>query len=292
LLENTNSENSYAEGPGLVGGKTDHPLNFTIFARDADNRPVRTGGDPFVVNIKGPERVSPKVVDNNDGTYAVEYAVTTPGDYTVDVTIHDRPIKGSPYHPHIKPAADASKSYAEGPGLGPEIVDNEPAQFTIHAVDRFGQPRKDGGDPFEVKVKGPDGEETPRVIDNGDGTYGVTYNPNKPGPYVVDVTLEGKRIKDAPFRVNCKAGTDTSLTTLTTFQFTVQTKDKHGANKNFGGDSFEVVANGPAAVSVRTQDNSNGTYTAIYTLPQRGTYKFNIKLNGKEIGSSPLTQSF
>jgi hypothetical protein len=41
--------------------------------------------------------------------------------------------------------------------------------FTIHGVDTEGNPRTDGGDPFEVNVDGPS-QVVPKVTDNNDGT--------------------------------------------------------------------------------------------------------------------------
>jgi hypothetical protein len=290
LIELGNSGKSWAEGDGLTGGKTDHPLHIKIHSVDGDGNPVRAGGDPFQVKISGPENHSPPVKDNSDGTYDVVYSVGTPGDYTVHITLHDHDIKDSPFHPHVKPAADASKSYAEGPGLI-EAFDNEPAHFTIHAKDKNGNPRTDGGDPFEVKISGPE-QVTPKVVDNNDGTYSVTYEAGKAGPYTIDVTLEGKHIKDAPFHVNVKEGTDASNSGFAVFSFTVQSRDKHNRNKTFGGDSFEARIAGPAHVDVKTTDHNNGTYSGSYSLTQRGSYTLNVLLNGKDITGSPLKQEF
>lgn len=290
LLEAANAGKSWAEGDGLTHGKTDHPAHFRIHAVDADGNPLNKGGDPFVVKITGPENVSPSVVDNGNGTYDVTYNAGTPGKYNIDVTLHGSNIKDAPFHPFIKPSADAGKSYAEGPGLH-EAWDNEPAHFTIHAVDKNGNPRNDGGDPFEVKIDGP-APVNAEVVDNGNGTYSVTYHPDVPGPYTINVSLEGSHIKDSPFHVTAKSGTDAGLSGFTSFSFVVQTRDKHGQNKNFGGDKFDVSISGPASVDVHTRDNNDGTYSANYTLNQRGTYTISIKLNGQNLGSSPLTQSF
>jgi hypothetical protein len=290
LIEQGNAGKSFAEGPGLHAGKTDHVNPFRITSVDADGKPVTTGGDPFEVSITGPETVHPTVKDNGNGTYDVEYSVGTPGDYTVNVSLHGKPVKDAPFHPHIKASASADQSYAEGPGLE-SLVDNEPGVFTIHAVDKNGQPRNDGGDPFEVSIQNPDGsEQKPHVVDNNDGTYTVTYDPKDPGDYNVHVNLEGSPIKNTPVKVHCKSGTDAGLSGFTVFQFTVQTRDKHGNNKTFGGDDFRVTISGPASVEVHTNDNNDGSYAASYALTERGSYAIAVHLNGKEVGGSPFRQ--
>jgi uncharacterized protein with FMN-binding domain len=285
-MENANSGKSYAEGPGLTAGKTRKPNNFTIHAVDGDGKPVTSGGDPLQVSISGPEKVTPKFTDNKDGTYSVVYQVESPGDYKIDVTLHDQPIKDSPFHPHIKWNVDPNKSYAEGEGIE-ELWDNKPTGFTIHAVDYDGNPRTDGGDPFVVKIKSPSETINPHVVDNKDGTYSVTYAAQKTGPVTIEVTLEDQPIKDAPFHLDCRSGTDHTTTGFSNFTFTIQTRDKHGSNKTFGGDEFKVQASDPS-IQVQTKDNNDGTYTASFAIGKKGSFKFNVFFNGRELAASPL----
>jgi len=289
-MEAANAGKSWAEGPGLVGGKTGRHNPITIHAVDADGKPLNKGGDPFKVKVSGPETHNPQVKDNGDGTYSVDYVVATPGNYKVDITLHDQSIKDSPFHPLIKPDVDPQYCYADGPGLK-NTVDNEPAHFTIYARDGDDKPKTEGGDPFVVKIDGPE-PTTAQVVDNGDGTYSVTYHPNVPGKYKINVTLEGTNIKNSPYTADCKAGTDAGNSGFTNFSFVVQTRDKRGQNKNFGGDKFEVSISGPSQIKVNTKDNNDGTYSANYNLDKKGSYSVKVTLNGKEISGSPFTQAF
>jgi hypothetical protein len=285
-MENANAGKSWADGDGLTHGQTKKPCKFQIHSVDGDGNPVASGGDPFKVSITGPENVSPKFVDNKNGTYDVEYTVQTPGDYKIDVTLHDSPIKDAPFHPHIKWSVDPNQSYAEGEGIR-ELWDNKPTGFTIHAVDYDGNPRTDGGDPFVVKINSPNESIVPKVVDNGNGTYSVTYAAQKTGPVEISVTLEDQPIKDAPFHLECKSGTDHTTTGFSNFTFTIQTRDKHGNNKTFGGDEFVVTPN-QAGIQVSTRDNNDGSYTASFALGTKGDYSFKVAFNGKELAASPL----
>jgi hypothetical protein len=89
------------------------------------------------------------------------------------------PIKDMPRTINVKATPAAGKTWADGPGIeSGKVFDNEPTYFTIHAVDHDGKPRTDGGDNFDVKINGPQPRSSPEVIDNGDGTYTVKYEPD------------------------------------------------------------------------------------------------------------------
>jgi uncharacterized protein (DUF2141 family) len=289
-MEVANAGKSWAEGPGLVEGKTTRNNPFTIHAVDGDGKPVPHGGDPFVVGISGPSSSPADIKDNGDGTYSVNYVVDTPGDYTVDVSLHGQPIKDSPFRVLIKPNVDPNFSYAEGPGLE-GAVDNEEAHFTIFARDGYDQPRTEGGDDFTVVIDGPE-PVTVNVVDNGDGTYAVSYLPLVAGDYVIHVNLEGQPIKNSPHSVKVTEGIDLQNTGFTTFSFTIQTRDKNKQSRTFGGDLFQVDSTGPAVLDIQTTDNQDGSYTASFTPPLPGEYSFIVKFNGRELNSKPLTLNF
>jgi uncharacterized protein (DUF2141 family) len=289
-MEVANPGKSWAEGPGLVEGKTTRSNPFTIHAIDADGNAVPHGGDPFVVGISGPSSSPANIKDNGDGTYSVDYVVDTAGDYVIDVSLHGLPIKDSPFKVLIKPNVDPNFSYAEGPGLE-GAVDNEEAHFTIFARDGYDQPRTEGGDDFEVIIDGP--ERVPvKLVDNGDGTYAVSYLPVIAGDYVIQVNLEGQPIKNSPHSVKVTEGIDLENTGFTTFSFTIQTRDKNKQSRSFGGDLFQVDASGPAALDVDTSDNGDGSYTARFIPPLPGQYEFVVTFNGRKLTSKPLILNF
>jgi len=261
-------------------------------ARDPEGHPRTDGGDNFVVTVDGPVHVTPHVHDNGNGTYDVTYQPEEPGDYQVNVKLDDKPVANLPVTVHIRPTPSAHHTFAAGPGLTPgQVFDNEPAQFIIHAKDPKGNPLSQGGDLFKVDISGPAHIE-PVVVDNNDGTYTVTYNPNEVGDYKVDITLDGNHIKDAPHHITIKEGTDAGLSGFGSFTITVVAKDKKGVPKTFGGDLFEVTITGPAEhIDVYAYDNDDGTYTAAYTLIGSGHYKVEVRLNNKNIEGSPFKQN-
>jgi len=296
LMENANARQSYAEGDGLTHGQTKHPLSFTIFSVDADGNRIKEGGDPFEVKITGPQPVNPKFTDNRDGTYSVVYEVEKPGTYTINVDLHGSPIRDSPFHPKIKWSCAAGRSYATGEGVTDgKVFDNKPTQFTIHAVDHEGNPRIDGGDPFVVKIGGPQEPNIHAdVVDNHNGTYTVSYAPDKTGPIKIQVSLEGNQIKDAPFSIGVLSGTDPANSDYKNFTVTVQARDKHGNPVILPLDTLTLQQTnaGVPNPNITYTNNLNGTYTATITFSAAGAYQFNVFLNGQPIGTSPFQLSY
>merc|ERR1712232_886714 len=216
---------------------------------DSDGSPVKTGGDPFQAVVSGPEDVGQvPLTDNGDGTWDGSYTVQQPGHYTVEVTVNGEQVAESPYKVLIQGAAPG-ESWAEGPGLEGGQQGRE-GVFTIHGVGPDGTALKEGGDPFQVKISGPEDIEAP-VQDNGNGTYEVRYTPERYGDYSIDVTLFDESIKDSPFTVAIKPKPDASQCWAEgpglveawdnePASFTIHAVDEDGNPRTDGGDLFDV----------------------------------------------------
>jgi len=145
-------------------------VSFTIVARDAFDSPLSSGGDPFVVGVRGPSHAHARVTDTGDGRYAVEFKLSTSGTYSVCVSLHGAKVAGSPIAlfvqrpqpsaphcvlqsvqaqascmPPVQAQAQAS-SYAHmhASGAKPDahlvVQAREPTRLTIAFRDAFGQP--------------------------------------------------------------------------------------------------------------------------------------------------------
>jgi len=163
-----------------------------------------------------------------------------------------------------------------------------------------------------VEVLGPD--ESPvdvKIVDNKDGTYGVTYHPEDPGKYRVDVILRGNNplyydhVGNSPVVVDAAIGIDPSKSlvfgpgvedgVLNTkpAEFFIQPKDKDGKNVDSHHDekTFEIKVtdqNGNQIDSPIT-DNGDGTYKVVYEPTGVGRHKVDVRLKGKPVGNTPVS---
>jgi len=107
-------------------------------------------------------------------------------------------------------APDPAHTVAEGKGLE-EATPGEPAPVHVKTFDDQGNPVPVGGAKVGAALRPTDakGDEAPVVADvkdNGDGTYDLSYVPEKSGPHDLDVALDNKPIAKSPFKVDVGAG--------------------------------------------------------------------------------------
>lgn len=298
---------SYAEGPGLADGnrtRQNKPSQFTIFAVDRNGKRKTTGGDLFDVHIEDPlfDQLKVEVVDKGDGTYDVFYQAKEPGINEVAMFLRNRAtplaydhIKDSPKGVNILLGTDPKSCTASGPGLQDGIEDTEPAEFTIQARDRNGNPIKYGDEPFVVKVRDPNGQPVPvDVKDNGDGTYGVVYRPDVDGPHTIEASLDDIPLKDMPKIVQVVPGAWAGTTRIETVHFKIQTCDKRGKKLTVGGQPPKTaVAANNKPVTLKEVDNNNGTYDYQYAPKEAiGTvYTISSTIKGNNLLGSPFQQT-
>jgi len=293
---------SNAFGPGLQEAIVGEPANFTIQARNKKGDKIPHGGHAFDVEVLGPadEPVDVKIIDNKDGTYAVSYHPLEQGRHRVEVVLRgENPlfyehVANSPFIVDADVGTDPSQSLVFGPGVEDGVLNTKPATFTIKARDRGGQDTGKGGDPFEVRITDQNGKalDAP-IVDNGDGTYNVSYEPTGTGRHKVDVRLKGKPVGNTPVSVNVKEGASYEHTGIESFSFLIRTKTKANKEKKEGGEVFDVaVRKGHEEIkTVKIQDVGDGTYSVTYTLPTTGDYNVEVKLNGHHIKGSPYKHS-
>uniref|UniRef100_A0A452EUB7 Filamin B n=1 Tax=Capra hircus TaxID=9925 RepID=A0A452EUB7_CAPHI len=274
-------------GPGLGSGVRARVLqSFTVDSSKA-------GLAPLEVRVMGPRGlVEPvNVVDNGDGTHTVTYTPSQEGPYMVSVKYADEEIPRSPFKVKVLPTYDASKVTASGPGLSTYGVPASlPVEFAIDARDA-------GEGLLAVQITDQEGKPKRAIVhDNKDGTYAVTYIPDKTGRYMIGVTYGGDDIPLSPYRIRATQTGDASkcLATGPGIASTVKTGEEVG----FVVDA-KTAGKGKVTCTVLTPDgteaeadvieNEDGTYDIFYTAAKPGTYVIYVRFGGVDIPNSPFT---
>lgn len=272
-------------GPGVGSGvRANIPQSFTVDCRKA-------GVAPLAVAVTGPKGIAEpaKVTDNGDGTHLVSYTPSVEGQYSVAVKYAEEDVPRSPFKFRVLPTHDASKVRASGPGLTNGVPASFPVEFNIDAKDA-------GQGQLSVLITDPDGKPKQASIhDNGDGTYRVSYIPDRTGRYTIVIKYGGDDIPASPYRVRATATGDASKCTVSgpgvgpTVAIGAElglVVDAKGAGK--GKVSCVVVQPDGSEVEAEVLENEDGTFDIFYTAPAPGNYVIYVRFGGENIPRSPF----
>ncbi|XP_059185463.1 LOW QUALITY PROTEIN: filamin-B [Centropristis striata] len=272
-------------GPGVGSGvRANIPQSFTVDCRKA-------GAAPLSVAVTAPKGVAEPVAvtDNGDGTHLVSYTPSGEGPYSVAVRYAEEDVPRSPFKFRVLPTHDASKVRASGPGLTSGVPASFPVEFNIDAKDA-------GQGQLSVLITDQDGKpKQPTIRDNGDGTYGVSYIPDRTGRYTIVIKYGGDDIPASPYRVRATATGDASKCTVTGAGVgpTVAIGEELGLVVNAkaagkGKVSCVVVQPDGSEVEAEVMENEDGTFDIFYTAPAPGNYVIYVRFGGENIPRSPF----
>ncbi|XP_053303290.1 filamin-B [Pleuronectes platessa] len=272
-------------GPGVGSGvRCNIPQSFTVDCRKA-------GVAPLAVAVTAPKGVAEpvEVKDNGDGTHSVSYVPSVEGPYSVAVKYAEEDVPRSPFKFRVLPTHDASKVRASGPGLTSGVPASFPVEFNIDAKDA-------GQGQLSVAITDQDGKtKQPSIQDKGDGTYGVSYVPDRAGRYTIVIKYGGDDIPASPYRVRATASGDASKCTVTGPGVgpTVAIGEELGLVVNATGAgkgkvSCVVVQPDGSEVEAEVLENEDGTFDIFYTAPAPGNYVIYVRFGGENVPRSPF----
>ncbi|KAM9365728.1 LOW QUALITY PROTEIN: filamin-B-like [Pholidichthys leucotaenia] len=272
-------------GPGVGSAvRANIPQSFCVDCRKAGTAPLAT-------TITGPKGVAEpvEVTDNGDGTHTVNYVPTLEGPYMVEVKYGEEDIPSSPFRFKVLPTHDASKVRVSGPGVTNGVPASFPVDFTVDTRDA-------GRSQLSVLITDQDGKlKQPSIHDNGDGTYQVSYVPDRTGRYTIIIKYGGDDVPASPYRVRATATGDASKCTVTGpgVGSTVAMGEELGLVVNAkaagkGKVSCVVVQPDGSEVEAEVLENEDGTFDIFYTAPVPGNYVIYVRFGGENIPRSPF----
>ena len=166
-------------GTGLETASTRQHATFTIDAYTEYGDRKKTGGDPFVVSIRGRgEKVRSKLIDHGTGKYTVGFKPYQSGKLMIGVSLHGTSLPGSPFTCRVcNPEASAPCCVVRGLALTSAIARTEQS-FDIQFRDSMGNVAHAEELNVYVEEFGQDGGEQAIALTEGSrrGTAGSALN--------------------------------------------------------------------------------------------------------------------
>ena len=225
IILDAEASSSWADGPGLVSAQAGEPSSFTVHLRTRNRLPVTHSDGSTVLKVDftlGSDRPfdasqSLKLGELqalDKGDWGLTYVVTQGTECLVSFLLRGEHIRGSPYRVPIKfGPLDPSCCLVSGEGAFCAIV-GAPASFRIESADRYKNLLRQGGYTFQAVVETESGmRSNAHVSDELDGSYVVTYTPQKRGDCRVFVTYGTVPLCGSPFSVKV-LGADSTQSTV------------------------------------------------------------------------------
>ncbi|XP_049277159.1 filamin-A isoform X3 [Anopheles funestus] len=265
-------------GPWLEPGvKPNAATHFNVDARAAGNGLLEVN----LIHEESKQKVSVRIIDNNDNTYAVEVIPPLAGTYSTNLLYGGLKVPLSP-KVTVSPPVDVSKIKVDG--LEPTAPLNSLQQFRV-ITNGIGKAD------LAVTITSPSGNRVKaHVIPTAEG-FLVNFTPTQLGEYLLSVSFGGTPITPQPFRLQCLVGSDSRKVQATgpglvrgiinrPAEFMIDTR---GA----GQGGLGVTVEGPCEAAINCRDNGDGTCNVAYLPTEIGDYTINITFNDDHIAGSP-----
>ncbi|MCH7912468.1 MAG: VCBS repeat-containing protein, partial [Deltaproteobacteria bacterium] len=255
---------------------TDDSSTITVKLRDANNKPLGSGGDTVVLATDVGSLGS--VTDNGNGSYTATLTSTAIGTATITGTVNGSSITDNATVTVTIGAAAGATSLITAAPVSIIADGATTSTITVQLKDAAGNNLTSGGDTVTLAA----GQDIlSSVTDNSDGTYTATLtSPVTSGVETITGTVNGAGITDNA-TVTLTPGAAAGATSLITAEptsiiadgaitstITVQLRDVNNNNLDSGGDTVVLATDLGSLGSVT--DNSDGTYTATLTSTVTG----------------------
>ena len=263
---------------------TGEPITFSVITKDA-------GKGILSVVPKGPSATYKPDIKVSEAKHDISFTPWEVGDLSVDVRWGKAPIPNSPFI--IKVENSKNICNATGDGLKSAVVGQE-ASFTIITTEMGLLEKKAIG----VSIAGVRaGRLKVNIKDNHNGTYTVSYTPQKTGAYIANIAVNKDQVLGSPFKINVVSAPDAS-------KCIVGGPALHPNALHLSGSHLEVTVDtceagtgkldtkieGPNKFcpKVYMSEGVNGLYSIKFQATNPGKYSIQLLWSGQVIPGSPF----
>ncbi|CAH1529341.1 Bacterial Ig-like domain family protein [Vibrio owensii] len=230
--------------------------------------------------------------DNGDGSYTVKYKSSLSGSYTMGAS-----LDGSKFVESITfeftPVLDLSNTEFTRDKSSANADGSDVITVTIQLKDSEGNNYTSSGGTLQLSM--PTGVSSVTSQDNGDGTYTVSFSSSSAGNKSIGVSIGGTQLSSsislsyaqvlnlsaAVFSRDKESANANGSDQVTV---TVQLKDTNGAD--YTSSAGEISFSVPSGVTeVSNTDNGDGSYTAVFTTVNAGSYTFGASIGGTQLAN-------
>jgi hypothetical protein len=280
---------------------------FTIISKDKFGNLCSSGGEPFSVKLQNNsgDSIIATVIDQQDGTYLVEFEVEQSGLYNLDVAHNSDIVYTLPVA--CTSLCDPSKTEIIGLEDIREVESGKKYQFTVINKDSNGKPCSIGPKlnvSFNPISDNCDDEiAIANVTDNNDGSYTAEFVLERKGPYEMNVSLDCNTVANPT--ILCNTVTDPSKTEVVglddlkeiiagqKYEFNIIRKDKFGDKPSTTeNNSFTVAMKNTMHPDVvvygNIVDSGDGSVTVDFVVDKTGLYDLTVLLESDTIASQNI----
>uniref|UniRef100_A0A4W4DUX8 Calponin-homology (CH) domain-containing protein n=1 Tax=Electrophorus electricus TaxID=8005 RepID=A0A4W4DUX8_ELEEL len=262
-----------AYGPGLCHGTVNKPATFTVVTKNTSE-----GG--LSLAVEGPSKAEISCKDNKDGTCAVSYLPTAPGDYNIIVKFDNKNIPGSPFTAKIT-GDDSLRTSQLNVGTAADV------SLKISETDLSY---------LSASVRAPSGADQPCLLKTLPNRHiGISFTPKEVGEHEVSVRKSGKHVNNSPFKIMVGPSEIGNASRVRAFgkglveAHTFEVAEFFVDTRNAGYGGLGLSIEGPSKVDIKCEDVEDGTCRVTYCPTEPGNYIINIKFADKHIPGSPFT---
>ncbi|XP_067932451.1 filamin-A-like isoform X2 [Watersipora subatra] len=270
-------------GDGLTSGVANEVNEFYVDTKDA-------GYGGLSLSIEGPSKADIDCKDRPDGSTAVNYKPTQPGNYCISIKFADEHVPGSPFNCKVGGMTGVNEESM--------LTTQQKAADITHVGSMCELSLKvPGSDPMEMvaSVTSPSGiTELCDVMDSSEDHYTIQFVPKEMGAHIVSVKHKGLSIPGSPFQFTVGPITEGGAHRVhangpglekgevdVRNEFNIYTREA-------GSGGLAISVEGPSKADIKFEDKHDGSSVVSYQCSDVGEYVVSVKFNDEHIPDSPF----